>query len=428
MVMPLLAIYALELGGAPFLAGLAVGGYALMQMLFQYPFGALSDRFGRRTLIAVGMLIFAAGSIVCAFATDIYLLIAGRFVQGMGAVSSVITATIGDLTGEEKRSKAMALMGGSIAMSFVVALLVGPAIGGHFGVGSLFAISAILVIPALLILAFKVPTPQKARPIEPISGSRIRRVLQNRDLVRLNFAMFLHSFVMTSTFIFIPLTLRGEFGWAMTDFWKIYLPALFCGVGAMGVGAALGEKYNLVKAVMIGGILLLIATFGGVAWRHDESALLVWIVLIFVGINSLEPLMQSSATKFAKAAERGSALGLFNACQFFGVFVGGMSAGFLYGHFGLGVLAMLLCALCLVWLALTTGLNNPIKMGLLAIKRNEIRAEITPAMIENLEGVRECYTLGEADIVYIRFDPCLTANEKLSQMLIDYSQRKPNAD
>ena len=422
LVMPLLALHATQLsGGTPFLAGVAVGGYALMQMLFQYPFGHLSDRFGRRGMIGIGMVIFAAGSVVCALSDSIGWLIAGRFLQGAGAVSAVITATIGDLVEEEKRSQAMALMGGSIAMSFVVALLIGPVIGGRYGVDSLFWVSAALSIAAILVLKFKVPTPPKALPFEPIEGSKLRRVLQNRDLVRLNGAMFLHSFVMTATFLFIPLALTRQFDWAMTDLWKIYLPAVFFGIAAMGLGAVFGEKYNRVKTVMIAGIMLLIGAFLGLFFFHAEAMFLVWVVVIFMGINSLEPLMQSSATKFAKAAERGAALGVFNACQFFGVFVGGMSAGWIYGAYGMAHLAIMLAALAFLWLLMTFGLTNPVKMQLLTLEpaRTPLKADLSLAQIEAIDGVKDCYKSHDGQKLYLRFDPALANEAQLRAKLID---------
>ena len=411
--MPLLAVYALMLeGSTPFLAGLAVGAYALMQMCFQYPFGLLSDRFGRKRMIAVGMLIFAAGSVVCALSDHIAVLIVGRFVQGVGVVTSVITASISDLTSETKRSRAMALMGISIAMSFIVALLIAPLIGGSFGVHSLFWISAFLVIPALGLLFFAVPPLTKIHALEPFSGSKLRRTLANKPLVRLNAAMFLHSFVMTASFIMIPLVLTRSFDYAIGELWRVYLPALVCGIFAMAIGTMIAERKNQVRAVMITGICILITAFAGIFFAFEWFA--AWVLLLFAGINSLEPLMQSSATKFARADERGAALGLFNACQFGGVFCGGAISGFVFGRFGASGLALLLCVFAVLWLLITLGLQNPIRTQILAIARSAH----TQQMIESIEGVRECYTLGD-DQVYIRYDPRVITDEKLRVRLLD---------
>jgi MFS family permease len=412
LVLPVLAIDAANLkGGAPFLAGLAVGGYALMQMIFQYPFGALSDRLGRKKMIAIGMCVFAVGSAICALADDAIVLIIGRFIQGAGAVSAVITATIGDLTDEENRSKAMAAMGMSIACSFVVALLVGPLAGAKFGVASLFWVSFALVFPALAILAIA-PSPPKITPIEPIRGNKIRRVFANRNLRRLNIAMFLHSFVMTASFFMIPMVLTQNEGFELDTLWRVYLPALFCGVLAMGIGTSAGEKLGAVKAVMLIGVAILIATFILIAICPESFVF--WVMALFVGLNSLEPLMQSSATKFARADERGSALGVFNACQFCGVFVGGAGAGAIYGGYGLSALAVSLCALCVVWLALIFGVDNPRRTKTIAI---ELPRALTQEAIEKYRGVVECY---RAEKLFVRYDPTIIS----SKTLLDYLQRE----
>lgn len=401
LVMPLLALYALSIeDGTPTLAGIAVGSYALLQFLFQYPFGSLSDKLGRKTMIAVGMAIFAIGSVVCALSGDIYTLIVGRVLQGMGAVSSVITATIGDLIDEENRSKAMAMMGGSIGLSFIVALLVGPIIGGSSGVPTLFWMTAALSVVAIIILLAKVPTPAKSLPIEPITGSILKKVFENRDLVKLNMAMFLHSFVMTSTFIFIPLTLTKHYGWEMGDLWRIYLPAVLFGIVAMALGAIFGEKYNRVKTVMIVGVIILISAFIGIYFVSSEVIFLFWIVAIFLGINLLEPLMQSSATKFAKASIRGAAIGLFNAHQFFGVFVGGVSSGAIFGAYDMQTLALILAIISIIWLFFTINLTNPIKMKLLAVE-----CSVRLDLIEKIDGVKDYYKQQNSDKLFIRYDP-----------------------
>jgi MFS family permease len=415
LVLPILAIDAANLkGGTSFLAGLAVGGYALMQMIFQYPFGALSDRFGRKKMIAIGMCVFAVGSATCALATDAIALIIGRFIQGAGAVSAVITATIGDLTSEENRSKAMALMGMSIACSFIVALLVGPLAGAKFGVSSLFWVSFALVFPALFLLAIA-PKPPKIAPIEPIEGGKIRRILANRNLRRLNAAMFLHSFVMTASFFMIPMVLTQHDGFALDTLWRVYLPALLCGVLAMGIGTGVGEKLGAVKTVMLIGVVILIATFILIAIY--PKSFVFWVMTLFVGLNTLEPLMQSSATKFARADERGSALGAFNACQFSGVFAGGAIAGFIYGDYGLPALAILLCALCAAWLALTFGIDNPRRTKTIAI---EFSPTLKRETIEKYRGVIECY---RAEKLFVRYDPTIIS----SKALLDYLQGTASA-
>jgi MFS family permease len=403
--MPILAIEAISMpGGTPILAGLAVGGYALTQTILQYPFGALSDRVGRKAMIAVGMSIFAIGSIICAFADSAWALIIGRFVQGAGAVSAVITATIGDLTPEEKRSKAMALMGMSIAVSFIVAFVAGPIAGGYYGIKALFLTSAILVAPALLILFFLVPTPPKITPLDPIEGSRLKRVFADKNLAKLNFAMFLHSFIMTGSYYLIPVVLTRRYDFAREELWKVYIPALLCGILAMGLGAMFGEKKNAVKSVMIFGITLLIGVFAAIALIPLKTAFIAAVIWLFVGINSLEPLMQSSATKFARADLRGSALGIFNAFQFAGVFFGGLTIGHFYGFFGLDAAALLLLVCAVLWLMITLRLDNPRRTAVFAPEF----AVKSAAEIEAIAGVIECY---RKEKLYIRYDPLIVSEK-----------------
>jgi MFS family permease len=413
--MPILAIEAKSLeGGTDFLAGLAVGGYALMQMIFQYPFGALSDRIGRKKMIAIGMSVFAIGSAVCALADSALVLIIGRFIQGTGAVSATITAMISDLTGEENRSKAMAMMGMSIACSFIVALLVGPLAGGKYGVDTLFWVTCALVFPALLLLVLA-PNPPKIKPIEPIKSGKIRRVFANRNLRRLNVAMFLHSFVMTASFFMIPMVLTQHEGFTLDTLWRVYLPALICGILAMGIGTAIGEKLGAVKTVMLIGVTILTATFVLIA--AFPNGFVFWVMALFVGLNSLEPLMQSSAAKFARADERGAALGIFNACQFCGVFFGGACAGAIYGDLGLQTLAIVLFALCIVWFRLALGIDNPRRSKTIAI---EIPLSLGQGAIEKYKGVIECYRIEK---LFVRYDPTITSGETLLERL-----RKENDD
>ena len=166
LVLPVLSAYALTLDGAtPFLLGVIVGGYALTQAIFQVPFGTMSDKIGRKPTILVGLVIFLVGSIICALSTDIYTLMFGRFLQGTGAIGAVIPAMISDLVTEEKRGKAMALMGGTIAMSFAAAMALGPVIAAHFGMASLFWITAVLAVVSMIVLFTNVPTPPRIRHI-----------------------------------------------------------------------------------------------------------------------------------------------------------------------------------------------------------------------------------------------------------------------
>jgi MFS family permease len=226
--------------------------------------------------------------------------------------------------------------------------------------------------------------------------------------------MFLHSFIMTASFFMIPMFLTQSGGYELDTLWQVYLPALICGVMAMGIGTGVGEKLGAVKMVMLIGIVILIVTFILIAALPDSFVF--WTMALFVGLNSLEPLMQSSATKFARSDERGSALGVFNACQFGGVFTGGACAGAIYGGYGVAALAILLCALCVLWLTLTFGIDNPRRTKTIAI---ELPRALTREAIEKYDGVVECY---RAEKLYVRYDPTIIS----SKTLLDYLREERN--
>lgn len=409
LVMPLISLYAINLGSeSGLLVGLAVGGYALVQMFLQYPFGKLSDKFGRKKIILFGLILFAAGSLVCAFSTDIYTLILGRFLQGAGAISSTVTAFISDLVAEDKRSKAMAIVGGSIGMSFIISLMAGPIIGGAYGIGSLFLITAILAVAGIVILFVKVPNPPKITHLTETKG--LKEILEHKDLMKLNFSMFFHSIVMTSTFFMIPLVLTDSFGWERGELYKVFIPSVIAGIFAMGIGVMLGEKKGEIKKVFILGIALLTVAYGVISFSSTEAMFIVGVVLIFMGINAIEPIIQSTATKFAKSHIRGSALGVFNAFQFFGVFVGGVIAGVVTKSFGYHGLTLLVFCLSLLWLIFTFFTNNP---PMVATIFNENIKE----SLKTKDGVLEIYFNEDLKKYVVKFDKRVVSKEEIEKEL-----------
>ena len=347
IVLPLLSIYAAAQDGSnSFLVGLAVGGYALTQMFFQYPLGRLSDRVGRKKIIILGLLVFIAGSVICAVSENIYMLIFGRLLQGAGAISSTITAMISDFTKESERSHAMAVMGGSIAMSFIVSMMAGPLIGGYFGIEVLFVITAVLALGAAVIMLVKIPESDAVTHIYEFE-SRLGDILKNRELLRMNVTMFFHSSMMTVAFLIIPLTLVHGYGWDKSSLWKVYLPAIGLGFLFMGLAAVLGEKHNKIKQVFTVSVALFGMSFLLFGLAQTPTLFVVGVMVFFVGFMMLEPLLQSTTTKIARIHERGAALGVFNTVQFFGVFVGGILGGYLMQHFSLATLGYFFALLSL---------------------------------------------------------------------------------
>jgi len=367
IVLPVLSIYALDMKGAtPFLAGVVVGGYALTQAIFQVPFGMLSDKLGRKPTLLIGLLIFIVGSIICALSSDIYTLIVGRFLQGAGAIGSVVTAMIADLVKEEQRAHAMAIMGGTIAMSFAAAMIIAPIVGGNWGVDKLFWLTAILSIMAIGILFTAVPKPPKIVHSYSQEESKMLTVFNDKALVRMYITFLFHSSIMTMAFFIIPMVMTqsiedGGFGWAKAELWKVYLPAMIFGLLAMGPAAVFGEKYGKGKEIFMISVASIFLGFLAMGFSTIPWLFIVGVILFFIGFNMFEPLLQSFVSKFAKVHQKGAALGVANTFAYIGIFFGGLLAGFIMNHYDretLAIIVAILATLWFIWVATMPSPNN----------------------------------------------------------------------
>ena len=347
-LLPVLSLYAAELRDAtPLLIGLAVGGYGLTQAGFQIPLGALSDRVGRLPVIVAGLLVFAAGSLLAGASDSIYGVIAGRLLQGAGAISATLTALISDATREEVRTRSMAVFGVGIGLSFMIAMVVGPLIAGHFGVRSLFWAAAVLAIVAALMLRLlpKIPPPVRRTSWSIVPAFRA-------DLLRIDFYVFLLHAIMTATFVALPFLLTDRLGMALTDHWKMYVGALVVSLAIavpmimndhhQGRGRLIGLAVTLVVAAQLA------LTFFGFSWLPVFLAL----VLYFAGFNFLEAGLPARLSVLADGEVRGASLGVFSSAQFLGAFVGGLIGGRFLGQ-GRPADVFFVCALMGgIWLAL----------------------------------------------------------------------------
>jgi len=347
-LLPVLSLYAAELRDAtPLLIGLAVGGYGLTQAGFQIPLGALSDRVGRLPVIVAGLLVFAAGSLLAGASDSIYGVIAGRLLQGAGAISATLTALISDATREEVRTRSMAVFGVGIGLSFMIAMVVGPLIAGHFGVRSLFWAAAVLAIVAALMLRL---LPDIPPPVRRTSWSIVPAF--RADLLRIDFYVFLLHAIMTATFVALPFLLTDRLGMALTDHWKMYVGALVVSLAIavpmimndhhQGRGRLIGLAVTLVVAAQLA------LTFFGFSWLPVFLAL----VLYFAGFNFLEAGLPARLSVLADGEVRGASLGVFSSAQFLGAFVGGLIGGRFLGQ-GRPADVFFVCALMGgIWLAL----------------------------------------------------------------------------
>lgn len=409
VVMPVLSLYALNLQNAnENLVGLLIGIYAIMQMIFQVPFGALSDKIGRKNALFLGLLIFIFGSFICAISENIYTMLLGRTLQGMGAVGAVATALISDFIKEEKRSKAMAIMGAMIGASFASAMILSPILSAKFGLSSLFELSGYLTIFCIILLFLIVPKEPKIRSFEEKVPFSV--LLKDKNLTLMNLTNFMQKMLMTMAFVLIPIVLVKNFGFLRENLWQIYAAATLFGFLAMGFSGAMGERKCLAKAILLVGILFFILSYAIFAFANSTNAFIIGIVIFFVGFNMHEPIMQSLASKFAKIAQKGSALGIFNSAGYFGSFVGGVLGGVLYHFMGLFALAVLVCVLGILWFILLLKLTNPNDFKNLYLPKNQ---DFSGVLGQN--GIIEIYENDENFIV--KFNQKIISESKILEIL-----------
>lgn len=375
VVMPVLSLYALTLEGAtPLMLGIVMGGYALSQMLLQVPFGLLSDKIGRKATIALGIVIFIIGSLICAQSDDIVTLLIGRLLQGAGAIGAVITAMISDLVDDEKRPKAMAVMGATISMSFALALVISSPIYSAYGGASLFVLTAILAAISLLVLLFGTPkSPDITHSFEE-EETRWHHVLKDPALLRMDLTNFLQKGFMTMTFLVIPLSLTEGFGWVKEDLYQIYLPATLAGMLSLMPAVILAQKKGKFRTVLAAGIALFGLAYGAMS-LGTEWLFVLGILLFFAGFNMHEPIMQALTSRYAKINQRGAALGVFNAFGYLGTFIGGIVAALLYDLGGMLWLGVLVVVLSIPWFWLIVNMPNPSHLCNLYLSHNDYHAD-----------------------------------------------------
>jgi predicted MFS family arabinose efflux permease len=339
LILPVFAIYAQTLRGADnhTLIGLALGSYGLIQALLQLPLGMLSDRIGRKKVIYGGLVLFAIGSFVAAGAHDIVTLTIGRVIQGSGAISAAITALLADLTREENRTRAMAMIGMSIGTTFAVSLVLGPVLAQYIGVNGIFALTGVLSLAALVGVWLIIPDPAISRFHSDTEANtkRLPAVLRNPQLLRLNYGIFALHAAQMAMFVTIPFALIKTAGLDKAHHWEVYLPVTVIGFLLMVPAIIYGEKKAKLKQVFIGAIAIMTAAQLGMALALDSFwQIVVWLGLYFIAFNILEATLPSLISKIAPADAKGTAIGVYNTAQSFGLFMGAAAGGWLYTHYG----------------------------------------------------------------------------------------------
>lgn len=410
MIMPVFALYGQHLEGfSPLWVGIAIGAYGLTQAALQIPMGILSDKFGRKPIILIGLVVFAIGSLVAANAETIYGVVAGRAIQGMGAIASAVLALAADLTRDEQRTKVMAIIGMCIGFSFALSLLVGPIVAQYVGLSGLFALTACLAVLGMLIVQFLVPTPITHAPKGDTvaTPTKLKAMITDPQLFRLDAGIFILHLVLTAVFVALPLDLVDA-GLVKEKHWMLYFPAFIAAFFLMVPLIVIGVKKKNTKATFQVSLLVMMLALALMAlFTHNLMVLSIAVVLFFTGFNYLEASLPSLIAKFCPVGDKGSAMGVYSTSQFLGAFCGGLLGGGAYQLLGaVGVFSAALC-LMTVWLLLTLGMENPVLLKTYTLEATVEGKEQAKAMaseLSQLTGVAEAIVVLEERVAYLKVD------------------------
>ncbi len=368
MVLPVLTLSGAEYAGSNvFLLGVALGIYGLTQACLQIPYGILSDRYGRKPLIVIGLIVFAMGSVVAASAETVEGLIIGRALQGAGAIAGVIMAMVGDLTTDSSRTKAMATIGASIGVAFALSLVIGPVITGLGGIRWVFWLTLALSFIGIVILIWGVPAIPEGKSRRLLSTEDLKAVASDFNLFRLNVGIFILHAVLMALFVAIPLLLESV-GIAQNQHAWVYLGVMAIAFVLMVPLIIIGERQQKLKPIFLTMLIMAAAALVGLFLIASHMVLvLLCILLFFISFNYLEATLPSLMSKTVPEHARGAGSGLFSTCQFLGAATGGILGGWLFTHFGLSGLMMVCAGALVLWLLLALKMIVP--------KRTAISAE-----------------------------------------------------
>jgi MFS family permease len=411
MIYPVFADYARRLSGAtPFKIGLALGIYGLSQGVLQIPFGLLSDRIGRKPMIVLGLLLFGAGSAVAARSSTIDGVIVGRVLQGAGAVGSVIMALVADLTGEESRTQAMAVVGLTIGASFMLALVAGPVVAGWVGVAGIFWSMVGLALAGIAITQWIVPRPPALavhRDAETVP-SLLRSIAANTELRRLDFGVFALHAMLTASFLRMPELLRSSLDMDSRHQWMVYLPVLAVSVGVMVPAIIVAEKHRRMKTIFVLAVAALALSQCLFLAGPGRFLTLAALTVFFAGFNVMEASLPSLVTKTAPPAAKGTAVGIFSCSQFLGIFVGGVGGGWLLPMMGGEAVFIASLGLALVWLVVAATMKAPSYLTTKLLRIGDAAAadgEDLAARLRQVPGVQEAVVVPEERLAYLKVDP-----------------------
>ncbi|RAX54854.1 hypothetical protein CCY99_01495 [Helicobacter sp. 16-1353] len=416
VVMPVLALYAISLDANNMtLIGLAISSYAISQIIFQIPFGILGDKYSKRNVIAMGLVIFIIGSLICAFASSVEMIIIGRIVQGAGAIGSVVSAKITDLIKEEKRGKAMAFMGVAIFISFILAMIIGPSVGMRYGVDKLFLLTALLSFFAIILLYAIVPKAPHLEYTIDTNKKMYLNILKNKNIMILNISVLLQKFLMTFAFTIIPITLVHHLGMLEKDIWKVFGISAIIGLLALIPAMIIAEKYKKPKAIILIAIIFFAIAYMLMGFGDLRDKLIIFsigVVLFFSAFCIHEPLLQNLASKYPKMQEKSLSLGIFTTFGYLGSFLGGVVGGKLFEKIDFIYISVIIAIFVLCWFILFIFLNNP------SLQENiYMKLKIIPKNLDNINaisGVIESYINKSENLLVVKYN-----NKKIKKEILE---------
>ncbi|AGH47386.1 MFS transporter [Paraglaciecola psychrophila] len=403
MVMPVIAISAKTYPDySAFLVGLAIGGYGLTQALLQIPMGVLSDKIGRKPVIAGGLVIFAIGSLVAATADSLTWVVVGRFLQGAGAIAGAIMALAGDLSRESQRPKVMAIIGISIGFSFYIALLLGPIIASRFGLSGIFLMTGVLACLCVFLVLFVVPNAKNVAPkgdtLPVIQDLKI--LFTHPQLARLNISVLLLHMLITLLFVQIPVFLVN-LNWPLDKHWQAYSVVLVVSVVGLIGFMAIAKKYkNAVLSISVAGLALVFTLM--IFSQQSIIYLLVLVCLFFTCFNYLEANFPAMVSNISPAGKKGSAMGIYASFQFFGAFMGGVLSGSIGELLGIQWVFGLASILCCIWLLLIRGLQATNRLKRYTLKTTTQITSMALQQLSELEGVVDITVVPNEQVMYLK--------------------------
>ncbi|MDQ7058045.1 MAG: MFS transporter [Ghiorsea sp.] len=415
LILPVFSTYAHGLQGAlehPELVGIALGAYGLTQALFQIPFGMMSDKFGRKPVIAAGMVIFAIGSFIAGMSDDIVGVLIGRVIQGSGAVAAAVIALTADLTREEHRTKAMASIGITIGLSFAVSMAIAPLLNEWIGVNGIFMLTGSLSLLSILVLYVVVPEPKNTghHSDSEVTSGMFKEVLQHGALLRLDVGVLILHMSLTALFVVLPLVLISDNLLPSAEQWKLYLPVMLLAFVLMVPFIIVAEAKRKMKQVFLSAIAMLIVASLMFAWAHDS----IWwvaaaLLVFFTGFNTLEASMPSLVSKYAPAGAKGTAIGVFNTSQFFGAFLGGVLGGFMYDPIvqNFATVFYVVAVMLSIWWVIALTMAQPPYVATITLRvdaKDAANAKRITDQLLAIEGVVEVRVIVEEGAAYCKID------------------------